>query len=222
MNTSVFVPAYGGAARSGTIRVSSGCYEGAAALSRHGRGANGDAELVARVLAGDTDAFAPIVARYQAAMLSSAMQMLGDAEAAHDCAQEAFIEAFRSLRNLRDAGSFRPWLFGILRNRCRKALSRNRFKFVALDDETDIPAQPVDESPAPDRARLVEIMRELPDSYREVLAARYLAEMDYEEIAAALGTSVNNIRVRCCRARERLREVLDRRGIRREGLLDDL
>jgi RNA polymerase sigma factor (sigma-70 family) len=44
--------------------------------------------------------------------------------------------------------------------------------------------------------------------YREVLAAKYLEDLSYDEIAARLGTTVNNVRVRCCRAKERLRELL--------------
>ncbi|MBD3176478.1 MAG: sigma-70 family RNA polymerase sigma factor [Armatimonadia bacterium] len=194
--------------------------EGVGAVSQSDR-STPDEVLVRRVLAGDTEAFAPIVERYHSAMLAASMQMIGDTELAHDCAQEAFIEGFRSLSNLRDHSSLRSWLFGILRNRCRKALSRRRLRTLPLEDETDIPADSHDERDAPDRQRLMDLLSELPDSYREVLAARYLADMEYEEIAEALGTSVNNVRVRCCRARERLRAILDRRGIGREGLLGD-
>ncbi len=180
-----------------------------------------DEALVRRVLDGEVEVFAAIVERYHGVILAASMQMIGDAELAEDCAQEAFIEGFRSLNNLRDPSSLRSWLFGILRNRCRKALSRRRLRTMPLEDETDIPAEPREAPEGPDRERLLELLGELPDSYREVLAARYLADMEYEEIAEALGTSVNNVRVRCCRARERLRSILDREGIGREGLLGD-
>lgn len=172
--------------------------------------AQADAELVHRSLAGEAEAFTCLVERYQQSMLASAHQILGDPEVALDCTQDAFIEAFRSLRNLRDAASFRAWLFGILRNRCRKHVSRRRFQFVPLDEETDLAApEPEPAAHELDFERVRAVMGQLPERYREVLAARYLADMEYEEIAAALGTSVNNVRVRCCRARERLRQLLE-------------
>ena len=192
----------------------------AGGVSHDGRAAS-DESLVRRVLDGDVETFAAIVERYHGAILATSMQMMGDAELAEDCAQEAFIEGFRSLSNLRDPSSLRSWLFGILRNRCRRALSRRRLSTMPLEDETDIPAEPRRAPEGPDRERLLELLGGLPDSYREVLAARYLADMDYDEIAEALGISVNNVRVRCCRARERLRSILDREGIGRERLLGD-
>ncbi len=178
-----------------------------------------DEDLVFRITRGETELFATIVERYQRLMLSSALQVLGDAEAANDCAQEAFIEAFRSLANLREPSNLRAWLFGILRNRCRKMLSRRRVRCVPLDDETEI-YTPSGEDHGDDlRMDGIRVaMNELPSSYREVLAARYFADMDYDEIASSFGTTVNNVRVRCCRARERLRQVLESRGIGREAL----
>ncbi len=179
-------------------------------MSRAHSRAQADAELVRRTLAGQAEAFTCLVERYQQSMVASAHQILGDPEVAVDCAQDAFIEAFRSLGNLRDAASFRAWLFGILRNRCRKHVSRRRFQFVPLDEETDVAApEPEHNGHEVELERVRAVMHQLPERYREVLAARYLADMEYEEIAAALGTSVNNVRVRCCRARERLRQLLE-------------
>jgi RNA polymerase sigma-70 factor, ECF subfamily len=179
-------------------------------LSRAVARAQADAELVRRCLAGEAEAFSSLIERYQQPMLASAHQMLGDPEVAVDCVQDAFIEAYRSLRNLRDVASFRAWLFGILRNRCRKYITRRKFTFVPIDEETDIAAP---ESVPPMFEAEIEHLRRvlhlLPERYREVLAARYLADMEYEEIAVALHTSVNNVRVRCCRARERLRQMLE-------------
>ncbi len=218
MTVPVCVGAGGWGLREGVVEVGPRAGRGAGFMSGPASSAS-DELLVRRVLAGDVEAFALIVERYHGAVLAASMQMIGDADLAHDCAQEAFIEAFRSLPNLRDPSSLRSWLFGILRNRCRKALSRRRLRTLPLEDETDLPAETGTDPDGPDREKLMELLAELPESYREVLALRYLAEMDYDEIAEALGTSVNNVRVRCCRARERLRVILDREGIGREGLL---
>lgn len=201
------------AGHSGVLRGHATVRREAFALPRFPDGNTPEAALVARVLAGEAEAFAPLVERYHRAMLSAAAQMVGDPDAAHDCSQEAFIEAYRSLRNLRDPTNFRSWLFGILRNRCRKHMGRRSVRSVPLDDEIEVPASAADEPrEGPEAARIRSLMAELPASYREVLAARYFADMEYEEIAMALRTSVNNVRVRCCRARERLRTLLETRG----------
>lgn len=178
-------------------------------MSRPSARGSADAELVSRALLGETEAFSCLVDRHRHAMLASARQLVADPDQAVDLAQEAFIEAFRSLRNLRDPANFRPWLFGILRNRCRKHIARRRLVAVPLDEETDIAApMAVAEEEDEDLGRIRAALDRLPPRYREVLTAHYLADMDYEEIALALGSSVNNVRVRCCRARERLRQLL--------------
>src|SRR5262249_33629275 len=83
-----------------------------------------DAELVARVVAGDARAFTDLVTRYHAACLRYAAHVLGDRMDAEDVVQEAFLRAYRSLGRYQEREQFRPWLFRILVNRCRSARSR--------------------------------------------------------------------------------------------------
>src|SRR5215831_6599612 len=103
-----------------------------------------DAELVARVVAGDGGAFAILVGRYHAACLRYAAHALGDRMEAEDVVQETLLRAYRSLGRYQERQQFRPWLFRILVNRCRSAASRNgarRLRSAAPLDPDTAPAR---------------------------------------------------------------------------------
>ena len=85
---------------------------------------DGDAAIVARVLAGESGAYATLVVRYRAQFARYAVRMLGSREDAEEALQDAFVRAYRSLAKCDDPGRFGPWLFRILANRCRTVGSR--------------------------------------------------------------------------------------------------
>ena len=167
-----------------------------------------DAEVVRRVLAGEADAYALLVQRHQHALLASAHHLTGDPEAARDLAQEALIDAWRGLPQLRDHDRFGAWLVGILRNKCRRWLDRRKPEDVPLD-EAPVPSTT---DPEPDSGRVRELLGMLPLTDREILASRYLHQLSYSEIADAMDMTVGAVRTRCCRARQRLREMLAQAG----------
>src|SRR6266850_6254375 len=74
-----------------------------------------DAELVAACLTGDREAFGRVVERYQRLLCSLAYSATGSFSESEDLAQEAFVDAWRQLRTLREPEKLRPWLCGILR-----------------------------------------------------------------------------------------------------------
>jgi RNA polymerase sigma-70 factor (ECF subfamily) len=172
-----------------------------------------DSSLIEATLAGNVEAFGTLVDRYQHLLVASARHLTRNAEDAEDLAQEALVDAYRSLRALKDHGKFRAWVFGILRHKCLTYLQQRKPEPLPLSDVADSLPMPAAEM----GGDLAELLDGLPVAYREILAARYVQELSYEEIAEALGTSVNNVRVRCCRARERLRELFAARGMRVEG-----
>ena len=163
-----------------------------------------DRQLVEATLRGEMEAFAQLVRAYQSSLVTSACHILRCADDAEDLAQETLLTAYQRLRELRDPGKFRPWLFSILRRKCLNQLHSLHAQELSLDTCLEIPATPA--SFADDE--LWELLNLLPLADREVLAARYLAGLEYEEVAAALGCSVNTAYVRCKRARDRLRTLL--------------
>jgi RNA polymerase sigma-70 factor (ECF subfamily) len=166
-----------------------------------------DAVLIEATLSGEADAFGTLVRRYQDRLVAAARHLTRNADDAEDLAQEALVDAYRNLRALKDRARFRGWLFAILRNKCLTYLSRTKLETVPLEDD-DAMAAPMPD----DGADLAELLDSLPLAMREVLAARYVQELSYDEIAEALGVPAVTVRVRCCRARERLRELFAHRS----------
>jgi len=168
-----------------------------------------DIALIEATLSGNVDAFGGLVQQYQHLLVASARHLTRSMDDAEDLAQDALVDAYRNLRHLKDHTKFRAWLFGILRHKCLTYLDKRRPPNVSLDDYADsLPAPPHN-----DGAELAELLDGLPLPQREILAARYVQELSYEEIAETLGTNVNAVRVRCCRARERLRELFQARRL---------
>src|SRR5438105_421247 len=95
-----------------------------------------DGELVRRVLAGDTGAYAALVARYRDRLGRYAVHMLGDRQDAEEALQDAFVRAHRSLARCDDPERFGAWLYGILVNRCRTTGGRaaRRARLFVRDD----------------------------------------------------------------------------------------
>src|SRR5690242_9001601 len=123
-----------------------------------------DAALVLRALADDTHAFPLLIERYQVMVLLIALRCIGDREIAHEMVQEAFLQAYLSLRRLRDPARFRSWLYGIILNLCR-SWKRERAKMPAMLDLSRMPEQ---ELLAADPASLFE-EQELRDALREAV-----------------------------------------------------
>ena len=83
-----------------------------------------DGNLVAMTLAGDAEAFAKLVERYDRAVYHLAYRTLHDVEEARDATQEAFFKAFRSLRTFKPGSKFSTWIFAIAYHGCCDRLNR--------------------------------------------------------------------------------------------------
>ncbi len=178
-----------------------------------------DPQLVQLVLDGDTQAFNDLVERHQSRAYNLCVRMLGDADAAADVAQDAFISAYKHLPSLR--GEFRPWLMRIVANGCRDVLrSQKRRPSVSLDlerDDDDTPAmQLADTGDGPEAAlmkselqkTIAGALAEIPDDQREVIILSDIQGLSYQEIADMTGINIGTVKSRLNRARSRLRELL--------------
>ncbi len=171
-----------------------------------------DGQIVARVLDGDVDAYALLVARYRGRLGRYAMHMLGTREDAEEVLQDAFVRAYRSLARCEDPDKFGAWIFSILLNRCRTSGargSRRRQTFVA-DEVALLGAS--EEHPAEREAWREEISRAVqrlrPDQ-REAFLMKYVEDLSYEEMAQMTGVGVSALKMRVLRACDRLRELLE-------------
>lgn len=95
-----------------------------------------DAELVARARAGDRAAFDALVDRYQSMAERVALGVVANAETARELAQEAILQAYLSLRHLREAARFSSWLHGIVLNVCRSYLREQKAELLSWEELT--------------------------------------------------------------------------------------
>lgn len=173
-----------------------------------------DREVVARVAAGDRDAFRLLVHRYQDMLFRHALRMTGEHDVAADLVQASFVKAYTNLARCRDPERFGAWLYRILANACKDHLKSKRRKDVSIEDHTHITDLGV--SPAADleraqlRAQLNRAVAALPSSLREAFVLKHVEGRSYEEMAELLETSVPALKMRVHRAREALKECLER------------
>lgn len=163
-------------------------------------------QLVEATLCGDGAAFGELAGRYARVLVVSARRFTGNAEDAEDLAMETLVAAWRKLSTLRDPGKFRAWLMGILRLTCLDYLRRRQPEMLNIDDQPEIVA------PMPAEFHDIgALLDQLPLTHREIILLRYLQELSYAEIAELLTISEEAARMRCQRARERLRALASER-----------
>lgn len=172
-------------------------------------------QLVTRALRGDQDAFAEIVIQYNTLMLRTAVTIVGDIDTAEDIVQDAFIQAWHHLADLRRAGALRPWLMRIVVNQCislkrRTARCASFLRQALSEHETDLLAQAADEH----KGRLerdwdlAQAIQMLPSKQRVVIILHYYYSMTLPEMASALQTSENTLKKRIQTALINLRRIL--------------
>ncbi len=175
--------------------------------------------LIRRAQAGDVEAFNGLVAAYQDRVYNLAYRIMGEPAAAADATQEAFIAAFRGLRDYR-GGQFKSWLLRIVTNACYDELRRRKRRPAdSLDDlapESDdpLPLPGNDETPEDHALRgelrraLEDCIRALPPEHRALVVLRDVEDFDYQTIARTTGLELGTVKSRLSRARAALRDCL--------------
>jgi len=166
-----------------------------------------DFAIVARVRQGDREAFAVLVSRYQRMVLSLAMRMTQDRDAAQDVTQATFMNAFRRLDTFRGDASFKTWIYGIALNECRLVHRRSRDE-PGLDEIPEPAARPSGGHPL-DRVVLGKLVSRLPDKQRASLVLRICDDLSFREIAGLTHTSEASAKVNYFHAVRKLRAWLE-------------
>lgn len=167
-----------------------------------------DAAAVARVLAGDREAFAALVRRHQNALYRYGRGLGLDHDAALDLVQETLVKAFGRLDQCRAPERFRSWLFRIYRNNLldwAKDIRRTEVSMLDVEESAE-ERDPVEQHAL--REALGEALAGLPSKLREAFLLRHDLGHSYEEIAEIAGISLSAAKMRVARAREALREAL--------------
>jgi RNA polymerase sigma factor (sigma-70 family) len=175
-----------------------------------------DAELVAGSIAGDREAFAQIVERYQRLLCSLAYAATGRLAESEDLAQEAFVTAWKGLGKLREPEKLKPWLCGILRNTVSHSRRRkHRDPIHKAGELEDLEGFGEIDNPVSDGAMKAEeeqilwrTLQAVPERYREPLILYYREERSVAAVAEALDLTESAVKQRLVRGRKLLRERL--------------
>lgn len=170
-----------------------------------------DGELVKETLASNWSSFSELVSRYRDAVYGVAYHYLGDPEDAQDAAQEAFVNAFLKLRQLREPSRFGPWLRQITSRVCLDLLRQRDDQAVSLDAAPlPNPRAAADDTAEKVAARVVvrEALSRLAAPARLAVTLYYVNGYSHGEIADFLGEPVNTVRSRLHRAKRQLREEM--------------
>ena len=173
------------------------------------------ADRVAAAKAGDRAAFDDLVRETYADAYTLAYRLVGNEEDARDVVQDAYLRAFKGLKSFRGDAAFSTWLYRITANCASTQLSkRSRHRHETIDEDSPLVDTRPEVDPearsdaAADRERITEALDELPASLRAVIVLRDIYDLPHEAIAAELGISEANAKVRLHRARKSLREKL--------------
>jgi RNA polymerase sigma-70 factor (ECF subfamily) len=183
-----------------------------------------DAQLVARVQAGDSAAFGELVSRYERKIFRLARHITELDEDAEDVLQETFMKAYEHLPGFQGNSKFYTWLVRIAVNESlMKLRKRKSSKTVSLDDSPDNGEEPVSREIAvwegnPEQRYSQSEMRDILDkaiqslkpAFRTVFVLRDVEELSTEETAEALDISIPAVKSRLLRARLELRDRLTR------------
>ena len=181
-----------------------------------------DAELIARARSGDDGAFAMLVDRYERAVASTVIGMLGPGDDADDIGQETFVRFHRALGSFRGESSLKTYLVHIAMNLSLNALKRRRrsaLRFVSRDSESD-DGDPLVDLPEPrvgpegdvDTKELQLLVRaavrRLGEKHRAVVVLRMFHEYSTKEAADILGVPEGTVLSRLSRAMKELESML--------------
>lgn len=182
-----------------------------------------ESALIDRVLAGDREAFYPLVQPHERAVYLAALSVSRNEADAEEIAQEAMLRALKSLGSFRRESKFSTWLIQITVNEARMRLRKDR---KHLYDSTDAPADPDEPDYTPrdfadwreipsealERKELREALNRalasLAPKYRQVFILRDVQKLSIAETAAALGLKEATVKIQLLRARLQMRDAL--------------
>lgn len=177
-----------------------------------------DTEVIRKVLAGEQSLFAQLVQRYQSYVFTLVHRFTDNREDAEEISQDVFVKAYRSLADFRGEAKFSTWLYTIVRTSCITFLRKKRLDTTSLDNErTSIQ---LENRESGFKANIIEqksrhamvnaAIRMLSPDDSQILTLFYKGEQSLEEIGKVMGLDPNTIKVKLHRARNRLKERMEK------------
>lgn len=178
----------------------------------------GDEYYIERILNGDQSSYALLVERYKNMVFTIAIRMLKNHELAEEVSQDAFLKAYKSLKQFQKKSKFSTWLYRIVYNQCISELRKQKQNIISIDDESSSTSvlniedtlSKTEGLENEDRKYYIEkALSYLPEDDRMIITLFYQNEMTTEEIANIVNLSVSNVKVKLYRSRNKLYEALN-------------
>jgi len=177
-----------------------------------------DNATISRVLKGDQQAYAELVKQYQNFVFTICMRYTHSREDAEEIAQDIFVKAYRCLADFRGDSKFSTWLYTIVNTSCITFLRKKKLETKSLDDERVFAV--ADNMDGSMRANQVEQKSRIamvnqaiqllsPDDAK-IITLFYKGEQSLDEIGNILGIEPNTVKVKLHRARQRLKEKMEK------------
>ncbi|HET6256899.1 MAG TPA: sigma-70 family RNA polymerase sigma factor [Puia sp.] len=177
-----------------------------------------DTEIIKKVLAGEQAQFAQLVQRYRSYVFTLVLRFTDNREDAEEISQDVFVKAYRSLADFRGDAKFSTWLYTIVRTSCITFLRKKRLDTTSLDNErttlqlvnkeSGFTANAVEQKSR--HAMVNSAIRMLSPDDSQVLTLFYKGEQSLEEIGRVMGLDPNTVKVKLHRARNRLKEKMEK------------
>jgi len=181
-------------------------------------------DLVKQCQAGNTEAFDQLVTRYRTRVFAMIYNMVHNEQDAWDLAQDSFVKAWKSIRSFRGRSSFYTWIYRIVMNVTIDWLRKKQVKGAGTEFNDAIQLREIEPasrtSPKADplphermerseiRARIDNAIAQISPEHRAVIVMKEIEEMQYHEIAEALGCSIGTVMSRLFYARKKLQNLL--------------
>ena len=181
-------------------------------------------DLVKQCQAGDPEAFDQLVGRYRTRVFGMIYNMVHNEQDAWDLAQDSFLKAWKSIGRFRSQSSFYTWLYRIVTNVTIDWLRKKQVKGSGAEFDDAIQLKDIDPAsrtvPKADalphqrmeqreiRARIDDAIAQLSPEHRAVILMKETEDMQYHEIAEALGCSIGTVMSRLFYARKKLQNSL--------------
>lgn len=170
-------------------------------------------------LAGDPDAYARLVARYQRTVFQQMWRFTRDVHDQDELVQDVFVEVYRSLANYRGDAPFLHWVRRIATRvgyrYWKRQGRRQRLQEALVRDHLDSPIEPGSASASEAAEFLHELLAQLSPPERLILTLTYFENCSSAEIAERMGWNATLVRVHAFRARRRLKGLLEAAGFGR-------
>lgn len=175
-------------------------------------------QLIDRCLEGETQTFSLLVVRYERMVRSVIRRLINIDHEVEDLAQQTFITAYENLGNFNGSSKFSSWLCQIALNKARdhrRYWQRRQGDIDAMDANLASGGQDPEAQCAVQQIdlQLQAALAKLKDTDREVVVLKYIHGYDYETVGQMLGCTAQAAKVRSVRARDALKEILERMGV---------